>query len=82
MTLNGKIVRCLDDIRKNFWIDEIVEKYYSGELIHCLESINEIETVRKLREIPKNNAFLLIHIYEALGLNVDFSDEEIRANYS
>ena len=36
--------------------------------------------IRKIRNIRKNNAFILVKLYEILGIKPELSEEEVRAS--
>ena len=81
MTMNGKKLRSVSDLKKNFAIDELIDSYYSGELEYFLKETKNLDMVRKIRNIRKNNAFLLVKLYEIFGINPELSEEEVR-NFS
>ena len=78
MTMNGKKLRSVSDLKKNFAIDELIDSYYSGELEYFLKETGNLDMVRKIRNIRKNNAFLLIRLYEIFVINPELSEEEVR----
>lgn len=77
MIMRGEEVSSLDELKRNFSIDELIYCFYSGELEIWLRQIGECDMADKLLTIPRN-AYLLVKIYEVLGLNKDMSDEQIR----
>ena len=81
MTMNGKKLRSVSDLKKNFAIDELIDSYYSGELEYFLKETGNPDMIRKIRNIRKNNAFLLVKLYEIFGINPELSEEEVR-NFS
>ena len=81
MTMNGKKLRSVSDLKKNFAIDELIDSYYSGELEYFLKETGNLDMIRKIRSIRKNNAFLLVKLYEILGIKPELSEEEVR-NFS
>ena len=81
MTMNGKKLRSVGDLKRNFAIDELIDSYYSGELEYFLKETGNLDMIRKIRNIPKNNAFLLVKLYEIFGINPELSEEEVR-NFS
>ena len=80
MTMNGKKLMSVNDLKKNFAIDELIDSYYSGELEYFLKETKNLDMVRKIKNIPKNNAFLLVKLYEILGNKPELSEEEVRAS--
>ena len=80
MTMNGKKLRSVSDLKRNFAIDELIDSYYSGELEYFLKETGNIDMIRKIRNIRKNNAFLLVKLYEILGIKSELSEEEVRAS--
>ena len=81
MTMNGKKLRSVSDLKRNFAIDELIDSYYNGELEYFLKETGNIDMIRKIRNIRKNNAFLLVKLYEILGIKPELSEEEVR-NFS
>ena len=80
MTMNGKKLRSVSDLKRNFAIDELIDSYYSGELEYFLKETGNPDMIRKIRNIRKNNAFLLVKLYEILGIKPELSEEEVRAS--
>ncbi len=81
MTMNGKKLRSVSDLKRNFAIDELIDSYYSGELEYFLKETGNLDMLRKIKSIRKNNAFLLVKLYEILGIKPELSEEEVR-NFS
>ena len=81
MTMNGKKLRSVSDLKRNFAIDELIDSYYSGELEYFLKETGNLDILRKIKSIRKNNAFLLVKLYEILGIKPELSEEEVR-NFS
>ena len=81
MTMNGKKLRSVSDLKRNFAIDELIDSYYSGELEYFLKETGNLDILRKIKSIRKNNAFLLVKLYEILGIKPKLSEEEVR-NFS
>ena len=77
--MNGKKLRSVSDLKRNFAIDELIDSYYSGELEYFLKETGNIDMIRKIRNIRKNNAFILVKLYEILGIKPELSEEEVRA---
>ena len=80
MTMNGKKLKSVNDLKKNFTIDELIDSYFSGELEYFLKETGEFAMLRKVRDIRKNNAFLLVRLYELLGIKPELSEEEVRVS--
>ena len=80
MTMNGKKLRSVSDLKKNFAIDELIDSYYSGELEYFLKETGNFDMLRKIKSIRKNNAFLLVKLYEILGIKPELSEEEVRVS--
>ncbi len=77
MLMNGEEIYTIQDLKRCFCIDELVYSYYSGELEMWLERINEPEKAEQVRNI-KNNALLLVRLYQVFQLEYEASEEEIR----
>ena len=80
MTMNGKKLRSVSDLKRNFAIDELIDSYYSGELEYFLKETGNLDILRKIKSIRKNNAFLLVKLYEILGIKPELSEEEVRVS--
>ena len=81
MFMNGYMLESVDDLKRNFAIDDLIERYYSGELEIFLTKINEHQKASAVENI-KNNAFLLIRLYEVFGIEPELTEEEIRNQFS
>lgn len=77
MTMNGEKLKSVNDLKKNFAIDELIDSYYSGELEYFPRKTGNLDMVRN---ISKNNAFLLVKLYEILEIKPELSEEEVRAS--
>ena len=82
MLMNGEYLETLQDLKRCFCIDELIYSYYNGELEIFLDKIGENEKAEQVRNIPENNALLLIRLYEVLGLHYEDSEEKIRSDYA
>lgn len=82
MLMNGEYLNTLQDLKRCFCIDELIYSYYNGELEIFLDKIGENEKAEQIRNIPENNALLLIRLYEVLGLHYEDSEEKIRSDYA
>lgn len=80
MEMFGNELHSIQDLKRNFSIDELIYSWYSGELAVFLNSIGETETAQKLDDIP-HNGFMLIRLYELFGLNPELTEEVIRNQY-
>lgn len=78
MMMRGKSIGTLAEFNQNFSIDELLYGYYSGELEIFLIRTGEREMAEKVHRIEKNNAYLLLKLYEIFGFDFKLSDEEIR----
>lgn len=82
MLMNGEHLETLQDLKRCFCIDELIYSYYNGELEIFLDKIGEHKKAEQIRNIPENNALLLIRLYEILGLRYEDSEEKIRSDYA
>ena len=82
MFMNGETLTNLEDLKRCFSIDELIYIYYNGELGIFLEKIGEHEKAKRIRNINKNNALLLIRLYEIFGFEFEDSEEKIRSDYA
>lgn len=82
MLMNGEHLETLQDLKRCFCIDELIYSYYNGELEIFLCKIRENKKAEQIRNIPENNALLLIRLYEILGLHYEDSEEQIRNDYA
>lgn len=81
MMMNGRQLRSIDELMRNFSIDELVEGYYSGELEFFLIKLEEYEKAEQLKSV-KNNAYILVRLYEILGISPELTETEIRRYYA
>lgn len=82
MLMNGEVLANLDDLKRCFCLDELLYSYYNGELEIFLEKIGEHKKAEQLRRISRNNALLLIRLYEVFDLPYEDSEEKIRSDYA
>ena len=82
MMMNGEVLTNISDLKRCFCLDELLYSYYNGELEIFLKKVGEKEKVQKLRSIPKNNALLLVRLYEIFDLPYEDSEEQIRSDYA
>lgn len=82
MQMNGEYLETIQDLKRCFCIDELVYSYCNGELEIFLEKIGERKKAEQIRNIPENNALLLIRLYEVFDLNYEDSEEKIRNDYA
>ena len=78
MLMNGEILTNISDLKRCFCLDELLYSYYNGELEIFLEKTGEHQKAEQLRRISKNNALLLIRLYEIFDLPYEDSEEQIR----
>jgi len=78
MLMNGEILTNISDLKRCFCLDELLYSYYNGELEIFLEKTGEHQKAEQLRNIPKNNALLLVRLYEIFDLPYEDSEEQIR----
>ncbi|MDE5771954.1 MAG: hypothetical protein K2I06_10080 [Ruminococcus sp.] len=77
MIMNGEKLYTIEDLKRCFSIDELIYSYYSGELEMWLEKIGETEKALQVGNI-RNNALLLVRLYQIFGLEYEMSEENIR----
>lgn len=82
MLMNGEVLTNVSDLKRCFCLDELLYSYYNGELEIFLEKAGEQEKAQQLRSIPKNNALLLVRLYEIFDLPFEDSEEQIRSDYA
>ena len=82
MLMNGEILTNISDLKRCFCLDELLYSYYNGELEIFLEKTGEHQKAEQLRRISKNNALLLIRLYEIFDLPYEDSEEQIRNDYA
>ena len=82
MLMNGEILTNISDLKRCFCLDELLYSYYNGELEIFLEKTGEHQKAEQLRNIPKNNALLLVRLYEILDLPYEDSEEQIRNDFA
>ena len=78
MLMNGEILTNISDLKRCFCLDELLYSYYNGELEIFLEKTGEHQKAEQLRRISKNNALLLVRLYEIFDLPYEDSEEQIR----
>ncbi|MGN0576832.1 MAG: hypothetical protein ACI4J2_12490 [Ruminococcus sp.] len=77
MTMRGIEIHSINDLLKNFSIDELIYYYYSGELELFLREINENEKADYVNDIKKNS-LLLIRLYHIFNLELEMTEEMVR----
>ena len=80
MQMNGVKLKTLDDLKRNFAIDELIDSYYSGELEYFLQETGNFDKLNQIRNISKNNAFLLVRLYWIFEIELEMSEEEVRGS--
>lgn len=81
MQMNGKLLYSMNDFWGCFILDDLVNGYYSGELEIFLRSMGETEKANAVDGITRNDGYLTVRLYQALKLNPDLTDTEIRTMY-
>lgn len=81
MIMNGEELYTISDLKRCFSIDELIYSYYSGELELWLIRIGEIEKAGQVGNL-RNNALLLVRLYQIFELEYEMSEENIRASIS
>ena len=81
MMMNGKLLHSLDDLLRNFSIDDLVACYYSGELFFFLQKTGEYDKLAKLQQIVPNG-HLTAQLYALFDLNPEWTEKEIRSRFS
>ena len=79
--MNGQAVHTVDELLKNFSIDDLIYCYYTGELEIFLTELQEYEKASAIKNIP-NNALLLIRLYAVFGIEPECTEEEIRESFA
>ena len=79
--MNSQAVHTVDELLKNFNIDDLIYCYYTGELEIFLTELQEHEKASALKNIP-NNALLLIRLYNIFSIEPELTEEEIRSRFS
>ncbi len=82
MLMNGEYLETIQDLKRCFFIDELIYSYYNGELEIFLDKIGEHEKAEQIRNITENNALLLIRLYNIFDLHYEDSEEKIRSDYA
>ena len=80
MIMSGKEVCSITELKQNFEIDDLIYSYCNGELSIWLRKIGENKAADQVDKIPKQNALLLIRLYQILGIEPEMTDEEIRSS--
>ena len=78
MRMNGNIIHSVNELKRNFVIDELIDSYYSGELEFFLLSIGDAGRLKKLRSSVRQNAYMLIDLYNVFDILPEMTEEEIR----
>ena len=78
MRMNGELLYSIAYLKRCFSIDELLSSYESGELEIWLKRIGETAKARQVSQIVKTDAYVLLRLYEILGINPNLSEEEIR----
>ena len=78
MRMNGELLYSIADLKRCFSIDELLYSYESRELEIWLKRIGETAKARQVSQIAKTDAYVLLRLYEILGISPNLSEEEIR----
>ena len=78
MHMNGKEINSVDELKRNFAIDELIDSYFSGELEFFLRKAGDEKRLRKLKSIVRHNAYLLMELYSIFDIPPEMTEEEIR----
>ena len=78
MRMNGNIIHSVDELKRNFVIDELIDNYYSGELEFFLRSIGDAGRLKKLRCSVRQNAYMLVDLYDVFDISPEMTEEEVR----
>ena len=81
MMMNGKLLHSIDELKRNFSIDDLVACYYSGELLFFLQKLGEYDKLARLQRITPNGN-LTAQLYDLFGLSTSMTEQEIRNRYS
>ena len=82
MFMNGENLENISDLKRCFCLDELLYSYYNGELEIFLEMAGEHEKAEQVRNIPENNALLLLRLYDIFDLPFEDSEEKIRSDHA
>ena len=82
MFMNGENLENIGDLKRCFCLDELLYSYYNGELEIFLETAGEHEKAEQVRNIPENNALLLLRLYDIFDLPFEDSEEKIRSDHA
>ena len=78
MRMNGNIIHSVNELKRNFVIDELIDSYYSGELEFFLRSIGDAGRLKKLRSSVRQNAYMLVDLYDVFDISPEMTEEEVR----
>ena len=78
MVMRGQEIYSIEQLMKQFCIDELLYVFCSGELSIWLAKIGETEKSAAVKKIP-HNAKALSALYGIFDLQPDWTDEEICA---
>lgn len=81
MMMNGKLLQSLNDLMRNFSIDDLVACYYSGELFFFLQKLGEYDKLLRLQRITSDGN-LTAQLYRIFDLNPEWTEAEIRNRFS
>ena len=81
MPMIGEHTKTLGDMLHNFALDELIDSYYTGELEIFLRRIDCSSAADAVAALNMHNAFILVKLYEILGLNPEMTEEQIRLSF-
>ena len=81
MLMNGQLVGNVEDLLKNFSIEDLIWSFYTGELTIFLRKIGETGKAASIEGL-KRDAYMLEKLYGVLGIDPSLTEEEVRAQYS
>lgn len=73
--------KTLNDMLRNFAIDELIDSYCTGELEIFLRRIGCGSEADSAAALNTHNAFLLVELYKILVLDPEMTEEEIRLSF-
>ena len=56
----------------------LIDSYYSGELEFFLRSIGDAGRLKKLRSSVRQNAYMLVDLYDVFDISPEMTEEEVR----
>lgn len=81
MPLINEHTKTLSDMLHNFALDDLIDSYYTGELEIFLRRIDCVGAADAVAALNTHNAFILVKLYEILGLDPEMTEEQIRLSF-